>query len=346
MANEIALITKYAPEILDEIFAKSAVTTILEGSSALMKFTNAKTVMLPDTTMDGLGDYSRENGFPAGDVDVVWEPYTLRKDRAKTFSIDNMDNEETAGIAYGELQGEFMRTRVIPEVDAYRLSTLFANAKDTNITAKTIAANTIIGEFNTMIKHFLDHEIETEEAVFFVSTAVDKLLKETTELNRQITQVDYKTASGITFKLSAYQGIPIIVVPIKRFKTSYSFGTNGFTPTVVAYALTEDVALKTGKDYYTRSGSAGAYTYTKVATPDVGDIATYYEVVTPAGKDMSVMLVHKRAALPVKKHAKIRTFLPDDNQTKDAYKFDYRLYHDIFSPKNKTDGICVITVLD
>lgn len=45
------------------------------------------------------------------------------------------------------------------------------------------------------------------------------------------------------------------------------------------YALTADVALATGKEYFTRSGSAGAYVYTEVETPDVGDIGTYYEKV-------------------------------------------------------------------
>ena len=45
------------------------------------------------------------------------------------------------------------------------------------------------------------------------------------------------------------------------------------------YALTADVALVTGKEYFTRSGSAGAYVYTEVETPDVGNIATYYEKV-------------------------------------------------------------------
>lgn len=43
------------------------------------------------------------------------------------------------------------------------------------------------------------------------------------------------------------------------------------------YAKTSDVALVTGKTYYTRSGSSGNYTYTAVAEPDVSDIGSYYE---------------------------------------------------------------------
>lgn len=43
------------------------------------------------------------------------------------------------------------------------------------------------------------------------------------------------------------------------------------------YEKTSDVALVTGKTYYTRSGSAGNYTYTAVTTPDVANIGSYYE---------------------------------------------------------------------
>ncbi len=47
--------------------------------------------------------------------------------------------------------------------------------------------------------------------------------------------------------------------------------------TGISYALTADVTLGAGKTYYTRTGSSAPYTYTAVVTPDVDDIATYYE---------------------------------------------------------------------
>lgn len=49
------------------------------------------------------------------------------------------------------------------------------------------------------------------------------------------------------------------------------------------YALTADTALVDGKIYYTRSGSgttASPYKYTKVASPAVASIGTYYELST------------------------------------------------------------------
>lgn len=292
--NTINLITKYSPEILDEIFQKEAVTTILERNLNLLKFINAKTVMIPKYAIDGLGDYSRANGFPTGAVTVEWETSTLRKDRGKEFNVDAMDDEETAGIAFGNVSREFMRTKTVPEVDAYRLSNLYAKATTANKVTSDIYRNEIIKEFNKAIKVFDDNEVGTDELVLFISTEMDLEIKNSAELMKRISQEDYTSEAGITFKVRKYEGIPIVVVPKARFKTAYVFGDNGFTA-------------------------------------DVG------------AKDMSYMFVHFNAALPVKKHEKVRVFAPDTNQSADAWKFQYRLYHDIFTPDNKQVGIYAST---
>lgn len=51
------------------------------------------------------------------------------------------------------------------------------------------------------------------------------------------------------------------------------------------YGKTSDVALVTGKTYYTRSGSSPNYVYTAVEEPDVANIGSYYEK-TKAGTMM------------------------------------------------------------
>ena len=59
----------------------------------------------------------------------------------------------------------------------------------------------------------------------------------------------------------------------------------------IEYSLTEDETLDSSKTYYERSGTEGSYTYTAVSSPDVSDIATYYEgaivpVYVRLGKDL------------------------------------------------------------
>lgn len=297
MANSIELIKSYGAGQLDDIFMAVSKTAILEGGNDLLKFVNAKTVLIPSIVMEGLGDYSRSTGFPKGDVSLTWDPYALTQDRGKEFTIDAMDNEETAGLAFGKLASEFERTKVIPEVDAYRLSTLYAKAKTENVTTETLTAKGILSRFNADDKLFDDNEIDNEgqTRIRFISSEVDKFLKDSEDLTKMLSVDTYnigKDSEGvdINVKVRSYNGVALISVPKTRFKTSYTFGTNGFT-------AQEDA------------------------------------------KEINFLTVDKRAAIPVKKHEKIRVFSPDENQDADAWKFQYRLYHDIFTPKNKTLGI-------
>lgn len=53
------------------------------------------------------------------------------------------------------------------------------------------------------------------------------------------------------------------------------------------------------------------------------------------------IIVSKRATVCISKTEKVRIFDPNTNQKADAWKIDYRKYHDIFIPKNKKDSILV-----
>jgi hypothetical protein len=236
-SNSIALITKYSPEILDEIFAKEAVTTILERNSGLLKFTSAKTVLIPSIEMDGLGDYTKITtagpnayGYSQGGVDITWESHTLTKDRGKQFVVDTMDDEETAGLVVGNLLDQFVRLKEVPEVDAYRLSTLFSKAYADQVVEETISANQIISKFNDAFEKFADLEIPEDEQILYVSNQVMTLIRNTTELNKRLNVEDYTSPAGISFTVEKYEGRPIIPVPKSRFFTAYNFHDNGFTP--------------------------------------------------------------------------------------------------------------------
>ena len=55
---------------------------------------------------------------------------------------------------------------------------------------------------------------------------------------------------------------------------TYKIGFVGYT---IEYDLTEDTVINKDKTYYTRSGTAGSYVYTKVENPTQPNINTYYE---------------------------------------------------------------------
>jgi hypothetical protein len=55
--------------------------------------------------------------------------------------------------------------------------------------------------------------------------------------------------------------------------------------------------------------------------------------------DVNFMIVDRSAVVQLMKHGKIRVFDPDTNQSADAYKIDYRVYHDAWVLENKVKGI-------
>lgn len=60
-------------------------------------------------------------------------------------------------------------------------------------------------------------------------------------------------------------------------------------------------------------------------------------------KAINFMLLDRKAVLQAKKFALPKIFTPDENQSKDEWKFQFRLYHDCFVYENKAKGIYVHT---
>lgn len=60
-------------------------------------------------------------------------------------------------------------------------------------------------------------------------------------------------------------------------------------------------------------------------------------------KDINFIAVAKSAVVQATKMALPKVFDPDTNQSKDAWLFQYRLYHDCFAYENKVSGIYVHT---
>lgn len=122
MANTIALITKYAP-ILDEVYGTEVLTSDLDGDISLTRAgANANEIAILKIQLAGLADYGRNTGYVSGDIDATYETVKFNFDRGRKFSLDAMDNEETGGEVYLSVMSEFERTRVAPEVDAFRFA--------------------------------------------------------------------------------------------------------------------------------------------------------------------------------------------------------------------------------
>lgn len=85
--NAITLAQKYVP-ILDGVYKEASKFSILDTANSDIRFINANTVLLPKLEMDGLADYSRNDGFVNGAATLTWEPHALTQDRGRDFVID------------------------------------------------------------------------------------------------------------------------------------------------------------------------------------------------------------------------------------------------------------------
>lgn len=122
MPNAITLRKQYST-LLDEVYKLSSLTAVLDGPNDLVREgANANEILIPKLDMQGLANYNKQTGYVDGDVTLEYETKKCAYDRGRMFSIDAMDNIESAGIAFGRLSGEFLRTKVVPELDAWRLS--------------------------------------------------------------------------------------------------------------------------------------------------------------------------------------------------------------------------------
>ena len=64
-----------------------------------------------------------------------------------------------------------------------------------------------------------------------------------------------------------------------------------------------------------------------------------YSKTSSTGKDVNFMIIHPSSVLQVTKHAALKVFTPEENQTSDGYLVQYRIYHDAFVYENKVKGI-------
>ena len=119
--NTIALFKSYVP-LLDQVYKLAALTSVLDGPAEMVRAgANAGEIVVPVMSMQGLVNYAKNGGttYTEGTVTMTNQTYSCGYNRGRIFSVDTLENQETAGIAFGRLAGEFIRTKVAPDIDAY-----------------------------------------------------------------------------------------------------------------------------------------------------------------------------------------------------------------------------------
>lgn len=178
MNNTIALAKQFVP-LLDETYQLSSLTAILDGQSELARQgANANELIIPMMTMQGLGDYSRNSGYVEGDVTLTNETVTCNFDRGRMFTVDTMDNMETAGIAFGNLAGEFIRTKVVPELDAFRLSSYASAAGVSKATGTLATGEAAVAAIRAAVTKMDEDEVPLTERYLYITPTLHGLISD------------------------------------------------------------------------------------------------------------------------------------------------------------------------
>lgn len=232
--NTIETANKYTGE-LDKIMVQKAATGFFADNLFSAKFVGAKTVLIPDIDFVGLADYDRDDGFSKSGMTVAHTSYTLSKDRARKLMIDREDMDES-GIANlaGQILGEYIRTKVVPEMDAYALSKLYKVAAD-NAHTSVYNEDTAIADMVKIINSVQDKAGYDQELVAFVDGAMYSALMTSAEFSKQLIVSDFKQGE-VNLKVKSLNGVAIIPVSSDRMKSEYVFdagttaSTGGFAP--------------------------------------------------------------------------------------------------------------------
>lgn len=176
MANNIQAAKKYLP-VLDEIYKVNSLTAVLDGNPELAREgANAGELLIAKLSMQGLADYNRNTGYVDGDVTLEWETIKADYDRGRMFSVDNVDNQDSADVAFGQLANEFIRTKVTPELDATR----FAKYAQTSGVGKVSGAlddgAKVIAAIRKAVTTMDEAEVPAEGRILFITPTLKGLI--------------------------------------------------------------------------------------------------------------------------------------------------------------------------
>ena len=304
MANTLEYSKIFQP-VLDKQIVQESTTGWMEVNSKLVQYNGGNEVKLPSMVMDGLADYNRTTGYVDGAVTLTWDTYKLTQDRGRKFQLDAMDVDETNFVATaGTVMGEFQRTLVVPEIDAYRYSA---------IAAKAIKVG------------------QTRTAAITDSNILTELLKDIAKVK----EVVGNTAKlKITMSETMLTNLGLDDKAAKRMST-VSTAPTGEVATVVTkidgheIVPTQQALLRTAFKF--NDGKTGGQ--------EKGGF-----VADPLAKAINWLIVAENAPIAVSKTDVVRVFDPMTNQRANAWDMDYRKYHDIWIPKSKEKSIFANTV--
>jgi hypothetical protein len=269
----------------DQQMIAGSTTGWMEANAGKVKYTGGREIKIPTISTDGLGNYDRNSGYPKGKVALTYQTKIMTMDRGVEFLLDRIDVDESGFIATASAtMSVFQSENVIPEVDAYRYSTLFKLINEKGGSSEyTPDKSTILSALKSDISEVRDVCGDVELVIAMSIPVADKL-SSNEDFKRTINLNNFKQGE-VNDTILSINGVPIIPVPSARLKTAYTFNSGetkfGYTPTADA-------------------------------------------------KDINWIICPRTAPIAVSKTDGVKIFTPEQTQGADAWKIEYRKFHDLW----------------
>lgn len=298
--NTLATATLFMNK-LDKVAVREATTGWMDANSGQVIYNGGAEVKIPKMSVQGMGDYDRDNGYQQGGVTLEYQTRRMTQDRGRKFQLDPVDiNENNFVTTAAAVMGEFQRVFVVPEIDAYRISKVASETITAN-KAGMITYGYTPGATGTSALRKLKEGIKAIRELYngplVVQATPDFILELELELAGKITTVTF-SKGGIDTAVPSVDGVPIVSTPSNRMYTS-----------IIIY---DGAAAGQEQGGYVKGSTA---------------------------KDINFFICPRTTPIAVTKQDVMRIFDPNINQKLNAWQMDYRRFHDIWVLDNKVDSI-------
>lgn len=226
MANSIAKAAVFQ-QALDKAMLQNAATGFMEANAMGVKYNGGAEIKIPSIAMSGLADYDRGAGFVEGDVTLTYQTMTMTQDRGRGFTMDVNDIDESGVLdLMSQLAGEFQRTKVVPEVDAYRTSKIVSLIGADRRRVYVAAASSILKNLQEDIGAVRDAVGGDVELVVLISMQVMTILNTSTELSKRLDVTSFERGE-IKTQVKMIDGVPLLPVPSARMKSRITLNKEG-----------------------------------------------------------------------------------------------------------------------
>lgn len=293
--NTLATATLFMTQ-LDKIAVQEATTGWMDANAGQVIYNGGSEVKIPKMSVQGMGDYDREAGYQRGSVTLEYETRKMTQDRGRLFQLDPMDINEANFIpTAGAVMGEFQRTQVVPEIDAYRISKL-ATETLTADKAGMIGESYVPGTASTSALRKLKEGIkavrENYNGALICQATPDFIMELELELAGKITAVTF-SKGGIQTQVPSVDGVPLVSTPSNRMYTAikinngkdsgqekggYEKGTSAknlnffICPVTTPIAVTKKMTVKKDKEGSTSEEYGTASSVTGESWPASGKV--------------------------------------------------------------------------